>query len=324
MRNEGLRKAGLGIVALAASALMLQLPFLTLLFIVPLMLFGARFGENSGVLLIVISIVLSLAADILMYLPDGMGFRFTAAAVFISKYIPLSLSAAGIIWLWTGRMGLLARLFATLLPSIILSGSLAAFIGADRALSDALLELFGNAFAVLLSPVVSLVMPGADMAAVAYAAILTVLSLLLPVTLCGICASCFIYETGLHSRESGWEERVMRFSFPPDAVWGLIVSWALVLLLRFVSTPVLLDIAALNAAGIWLVLYAIEGFSVVFARIRKHWENARSMTVFVIIIVLGSMVPGINLIILIGLPLIGAFETFFDLKKLGAGNEDHS
>ena len=309
-------------ILLAVSVMLYRIGLASFIFVAPLLLFAIRNGRRAASILIAAG---CLAVAVFDTVSTGLpSDKEGLALLLINLYIPLSLSAAGIIWLWTGRMGLLARLFATLLPSIILSGSLAAFIGADRALSDALLELFGNAFAVLLSPVVSLVMPGADMAAVAYAAILTVLSLLLPVTLCGICASCFIYETGLHSRESGWEEKVMRFSFPPDAVWGLIVSWALVLLLRFVSMPVLLDIAALNAAGIWLVLYAIEGFSVVFARIRKHWENARSMTVFVIIIVLGSMVPGINLIILIGLPLIGAFETFFDLKKLGAGNEDHS
>ena len=116
----------------------------------------------------------------------------------------------------------------------------------------------------------------------------------------------------------------MRFSYPGDAVWGFIVSWALVLLLRFVSVPVAVPVIALNVAGIWTVLYAIQGFTVVFARVRKHSRNVRSMTVFIIVLFAGTLIPGINFIVVLGLPLIGVLETFFDLKKLGVENEDHS
>ena len=117
----------------------------------------------------------------------------------------------------------------------------------------------------------------------------------------------------------------MRLEYSPDAVWGFIISWALILLFRFVSAPLLLVIAVMNAAGVWTVIYAIEGFSVVFARVRRHSPAMRSMTLLILIIAAGTIIPGINFIVLIGLPLLGVLESFFDLKKLGGIDyEDHS
>ena len=318
MRNEGLRKAGLGIVALAASALMLQLPFLTLLFIVPLMLFGARFGENSGVLLIVISIVLSLAADILMYLPDGMGFRFTAAAVFISQYIPLSLSAAGIIWMKTrGSRRLIPRLSASILPSVLLAVIAGYFISTDKALFDFVYSAFGDAFAQLAGPLLDAMLPGVEVSALTALFLIAFASLMLPAVLCGVCASCFVYEAALHSREGGWDDMVSAYDYPPDYIWGLIASMAAVLILHLVSAPLQLEIAVMNIAGIWGIFYAIQGFTVIAYRLRRRNRAVRTTTILSVLILLFFVFPGINIILLLGLPLLGALECFFDLKKKG-------
>ena len=316
MRNEGLRKAGLGIVALVASALMLQLPFLTLLFIVPLMLFGARFGENSGVLLIVISIVLSLAADILMYLPDGMGFRFTAAAVFISQYIPLSLSAAGIIWMKTrGSRRLIPRLSASILPSVLLAVISGYFISTDKALFDFVYSAFENAFAQIAGPFIEMV--GADMKMVTDLFLIAFASLIVPAILCGVCACCFLYETALHSREDGWDDEVSCYDYPTDYVWGLIISLAAVLILHLVSAPLQLEIAVLNIAGIWCIFYAIQGFTVIAYRIRRKNRAVRTLTILSVLVLIFFIFPGINIFLVLGLPLIGVLECFFDLKKKG-------
>ena len=44
----------------------------------------------------------------------------------------------------------------------------------------------------------------------------------------------------------------------------------------------------------------------------------------IVLAIFGLLIPGINLFTLIGLPILGVLESFFDLKKLGADYEDHS
>ena len=324
MMDSRLRTVGEAILLLLLSIVMSNIGLASLIAVAPLMFFAIRHGRKSASGLIIVFFLISLVIDILRGGIIGEG-KLGCAILMIDMYFPLSLSAAGIVWLSTKGNGVMKRLFLALLPSLVLALGYATFFYSDRALLTTLIEAFENAFAALLGPMLEILLPGIDVALVAYIAMLTVLSLLLPVLLCGICASCFIFETALHSRESDWEEKVMRLEYSPDAVWGFIVSWALVLLFRFVSAPLLLEIAVLNAAGIWTVIYAIEGFCVVFSRIRRRIASLRSMTLLILVLLFGTLIPGINLIVLIGLPLAGVLESFFDLKKLGGiGYEDHS
>ena len=48
------------------------------------------------------------------------------------------------------------------------------------------------------------------------------------------------------------------------------------------------------------------------------------MTVLIVLVIMSLLIPGINFIILLGVPLLGVLENFFDLKKIGVQDEDHS
>ncbi len=320
---KGARCVGEGIAMLALSMIFLFIPALSFFFLIPLLAFSARHGENRGSVLIGISMLASLAGTLLPYI--GKEFtKLDAASVFIALYFPLSLSAAGIIWLKTrGDHRLISRLLKTLIPALLLAVSAALLISSDRALPGELAKAAENAFAAELEIISSLI-PGIDASLVIELVIITVLSVTLPAVLCGVCADCFIYEALLHSRESGWDDEVTLYEFPPDAVWGFILSWGAVLAFRFISATMLLEIAVINIAGVWSVLYAIQGFAVIANRIRHRHREMRTLTILIILVFLLFMLPGINLIILIGLPILGVLETFFYMKKRGVDYEDHS
>ena len=323
MESRG-KAVGEAVMLLLLSVVMSRLGIASFIATAPLLLFAIRHGRKSASLLLAAGFAVNQAIDLVLSggLPADSA---DAAFLLLNMYFPLSLSAAGIVWLHTRGRRLMGRLFLTLLPAFVLAGAMAAFFYSDRALFSSVLAGYEDAFAALLGPMISALLPGADIGTIAYFAVIVLASLVFPILLCGVCASCFIFETGLHSREGGWEEKVMRLEYSPDAVWGFIISWALILLFRFVSAPLLLVIAVMNAAGVWTVIYAIEGFSVVFARVRRHSPAMRSMTLLILIIAAGTIIPGINFIVLIGLPLLGVLESFFDLKKLGGIDyEDHS
>ncbi len=323
MESRG-RAIGEALLLLFCSVVMSNVGVASFIAVAPLMLFSIRHGRRNGLILIAIGFIVGSAFSFIVGGYAGAG-RLGASILMIDLYVPLSLSAAGMVWLSTRGGGVLKRLLLSLLPSFLLLGAYAAFFCSDRALLEELMLAVENAFAVIASPLLEMVAPGIDIGLIAYFGMLAIASFVLPAVLCGICASCFIYETARHSRESGWEEKVMRLEYPSDAVWGFIVSWALVLMFRFVSVPLLAVLAVVNVAGAWTVIYAVEGFSVVFARIRRHSPHMRSMTLLIVVLMVAILVPGINLIVLLGFPLVGILESFFDLKKLGGnGYEDHS
>ena len=322
MESNRLRAAGEAICLLVLSQIMAHVGVAVLISVAPLLFFAIRHGRKPAYILIAVSVLVNLAFFGFQGL-FGLG-KEGIAILIINMYIPLSLSAAGIVWLGTKGRNTMGRLFLTLIPSVVFLGASAGFFLSDMALLENIRTGYENAFAAVIGPVIEGLLPGVDPSILAYSILVVFMSLLFPVLLCGICASCFIYETAKHSRESDWEEKVVNLEYSSDAVWGFIISWALVLLMRFVSAPLLLWIAVWNLALVWTVIYAIEGFSVVFARLRRRSPALRSMALLIMVLVLGTFVPGINFIVLIGLPLLGVLESFFDLKKQGGKNENHS
>lgn len=138
--------------------------------------------------------------------------------------------------------------------------------------------------------------------------------MIIPVVLCFVCVTCFSYESMLHSRESDWEERVARLELDGRAIWIFLALWLLVLLSRFISIPTIAGIALFNVTLSFTVVYAIQGFSVLYYNLCKR-RRFKSYTLFLILLAIALLAPGVNIIVVLGLPLVGVLETFFELRK---------
>ena len=187
-----------GVLMFFISYVLFNLDLFTIFYVTPLLLYSINNGKRKAELLIAIDMLFIVVTDILMI--DGsistkLGFAF----LLIDLYIPLSLSAAGIIWMRTrGSRRLIPRLSASILPSVLLAVIAGYFISTDKALFDFVYSAFENAFAQIAGPFIEMV--GADMKMVTDLFLIAFASLIVPAILCGVCACCFLYETALHSR----------------------------------------------------------------------------------------------------------------------------
>lgn len=64
-----------------------------------------------------------------------------------------------------------------------------------------------------------------------------------------------------------------------------------------------------------MILYGVQGFTVLLVWIRRGFPEFGSLKLFVILALTGLLIPGLNIIVLTGVPFIGILENFFDLKK---------
>ncbi len=313
-----------GLVSLILSTLMYELNLSTFLFAAPLMIFAIRHKKNRSLVLFGLEALIVIAIEIFRHF-SAINDSIKLLALVFSLAIPLSLLAAGAIWLYTEKHMLLVRIFLSLLPVCVISGLLLVFYAVDVTLFEGLYDYYKNAFASSLGELLGKVLGDVDYEMIFSLIVSCFLSLVLPFLTLAVCATSFIYETGLHSRESDFEDRVAGYEFPTDFVWTFIVSLALLLLFHFVSAvPLALMVVIMNLTGLFTVLYSIQGFTVVYARLRRRMMNLKSMTLFIVLFIVALVVPGINFIVIFGLPLLGLLESFFDLKKLGVKNEDHS
>ena len=232
----------------------------------------------------------------------------------IELYIPLSLSAAGVIWILTSGKRIEARLGLSILPAVLFIVLTGIVTGRDTALSLALTEHYGNVFETLLTMLLGEA-PGEEFMAIFMDIFIQVtMSLAVPMSACFACASFFIYETSRHSRETDWELKVRSLELDGRIIWGLIFSIAGVILMRFVKLPPAIGSVLFSAAILLSMLYFIQGFSVVSYWIGKR-TDVKSSTLFTVLIMILLLAQGINIILFLAISITGMAETFFDLRR---------
>ena len=313
-----------GVIMLFCSMVLYNLGISTLLYLTPLLIFAARYGKRDGLVLIVLGLFLCFLWELVEYIPNEIKSSKSIFELALLMFIPMSLSAAGIMWMYTRRFGVVSRLFLSILPSLLIVLAYLVVLFVDRALFETLYAFYEDAFAVKLTPVIETLGIKVDMSWFFLLFLVTIGSLILPVILAAVCANCFIYETVLHSKESDWEDKVKGIEFSPNMVWGFIISFALILLFYFVSAPLVLEVVVVNIGLVFGVLYSVQGFAVLFSWLSRHMERLKSMSLFIVLFIFSTVVPGVNFIILLVLPLLGLLESFFDLKKIGEKDEDYS
>lgn len=322
IRGKGSIKEAL--ILLLASTVLYQLGLSVLVYIAPLMTYAVKHGKLKAALLMLVELLVISGIELIKGGVPEIGNTQSLISFALCLYFPLSLSAAGIVWLYASGKRVVQRIVLSLIPFVVISAIYIVPFAVDRALLAETYSLYNDAFASLVGPIMEPLVGEFDWSIMFTTVMLTIFSILLPTMAVAVCATCFIYETAKHSKESGWEERVRRFSFGSNAIWFLIGAWALVLLNYFISTPAYVPVILLNIALTSVVLFACEGFSVLYVNVWKKRHEVKSMQLFLVLVIIAMLIPGLNILIIFGLPLMGVLESFFDMKKIGVTNEDYS
>ena len=301
-----------GAVAVVVSFFFFYLGFGEFIFVFPLLLLSTRFKKRVSALAILVE---AFIVVFYTYLNRAEG-ELSLLLMLFELYIPLSLLAAGMTWLISEGKRIGIRLLLALLPSILFFIILYVFLEQEPALLDSFLILAEDVFEALLGPFINFgAMDGTLVSFIIETILLVIASLIIPLVLCFVCATCFSFESVLHSRESDWEDRVARLELDGRAIWIFLALWVLVLLFRFISVPTIADVALFNVTLSYTILYAVQGFSVLYYNMRKKGRKLKSYTLFLILLAIALFIPGINFIIVLGLPLIGVLETFIELRR---------
>ena len=299
-------------VAVVVSFFFFYLGFGEFIFVFPLLLLSTRFKKKVSALAILVE---AFIVVFYTYLNRAEG-ELSLLLMLFELYIPLSLLAAGMTWLISEGKRIGIRLLLALLPSILFFIILYVFLEQEPALLDSFLILAEDVFEALLSPFINFgAMDGTLVSFIIETILLVIASLIIPLVLCFVCATCFSFESVLHSRESDWEDRVARLELDGMAIWIFLALWVLVLLFRFISVPTIAVVALFNVTLSYTILYAVQGFSVLYYNMRKKGRKLKSYTLFLILLAIALFIPGINFIIVLGLPLIGVLETFIELRR---------
>ena len=296
-------------ISIAFSVVLLCLEFTSLIFTLPLLAFVATSRREDGVKVFLPAALILILRSVY----NSWGLENMGLWVSVDLYVPLSLLVAG--YIWTISKGKLEkRLFLSLLPALLATILFGLVFFMDRALFDTFYSSMKDAFAVVMESTLATLGIEADIDFLFLMVSTTVGVFAFPTIAAAACVSFFFYEGKRHSRETSLDDVVASIELNTNLVWVLILSLALLMSSRFISMPLVFSMAFLSLVLTMLLVYSIQGFSVLMAWIKNGGVNMKSTTLFIVLLMLSLFMPGLNIVVLFGLPVLGLIENFFNIK----------
>ncbi len=125
----------------------------------------------------------------------------------------------------------------------------------------------------------------------------------------------FLYEAADCRFSESFDIKISHLAVPSSFVYAFLGLWALMLVKYFVDLPTLPALLINNAAFVCTALYAAQGFAIIYFNLRKRGVRMRATRVFGFFVIIMLLLPGLNFIILLALPILGVLETWITLRK---------
>lgn len=133
-----------------------------------------------------------------------------------------------------------------------------------------------------------------------------VLSLALPIVIADVSVNRF---------DEQWQYDFANMKLPDSYVWVFFASWIVALVSNWVEAiPVWVYVLSWNLALTMTVLYLVVGVSILVAFARRRTAAITAGRI-VFTVVLVSFIPIVNVIMYIGLPLLGVLETWIAFRS---------
>lgn len=299
-----------GVLSVGISLILYKLTASATLFVVPLLFVAPRLQDIKRALVPVV-LVLVLLSGYNLY---QVGFRLNEPVVrgslAIGMFLPVALLIGAGVWIGFAKYRMLLRLLLASVFAAVMGFSLVIWFrsGSVSAMSTA--DSIRSTFEVLFPSLFGSAIPlGMDIQLMFTLVVEIVEFAFLPLFLGQFGLSVMISELLMHRNDWLYQERMTRWQLPVNTVWVFLSSWTLVLAtLLFIKVPLVACLAWNTALSVSL-LYVVQGVSIASSVVRKRNPNATATRTFVLAFLL-VLIPGLNVIPLVALLLLGVSETW--------------
>ena len=301
------------LLSVVASALLFYSGLFAFLFAVPVQVMFTRRGERQGELTAAVTGAAIVAIHLLQVLRiDGVRGEFLRL-LFLDSLMPVGLLAGLVVFNaarrfpWWGRLmiGAAIAVLATV-PSLRILSQAGSGEGALAEQMDTMMEMLGvteNSQALLRM--------------VRQVALNTI-----GVGLTAAIAANWWLGRSLVLRRYGLAQSLRSARVDPSLVWLVIVGLALVVGTWITEAPRLAP-AGWNILLVGSFLYGVQGIGLIQHLLRRRGLPERGERWVLTVAMLLMFVPGINLLVVVGVPLVGMSEVWVDYKR-GEEYEGHS
>ena len=276
---------------------------------IPLLMIAPRVKDLWQVLLAFAVVLVGTVLWSVLYYKNVIEAGY-GSVLAVSLFLPVCTVIGTATWTAVSRKSRagMRKFFLTCIPIVVLALALALWFSSDNATSTK--ELLKQSMLAIFSEE-SL---GYSFETVVDLALSFLSISFLPMGMLIVGIPVLISELIMYRYDEAWQYDFAFMKLPDPFIWLFFGFWVLALTSSLVSAiPLALYCVAWNVALALTVLFAIQGLSIIVARFRRTSAYFSVGKVVGLLLIL-CLLPGVNLICIVGLPVLGVLETWFRFR----------
>jgi len=280
----------------------------SLLMTVPLLLVVPKVKKTGLVWLSYILLFLGAVGWAILDSKDLLSTQYVSM-LFVSLFLPVCTIVGSTLWTAAGKRSKvgLRKFFIACIPVVFLGLTLSLWFATDNA--NAIKELIKKT-AIYMFPEETL---GFSVETVIDLMVSWLMLIYVPMGMIAAGIPILVSELILYRNDESWQYDFAFMKLPDSFVWGFLGTLALTLAFNFISVPTWALAVCWNLMFAFGLLYAIQGISILVALFRRRTAAVSAGKVIVLVLCLCIM-PGVNFVCLVGLPILGVLETWIRFR----------
>lgn len=302
-------------IIIGVSFLLSRVMLGNFLFTIPLMVLAPKFSDRRKALLPVGAVAVLMIAFELVQARSALSDPAGRLLLLIGMFIPVVLLIGSAIWIYLDDQRTLIRYLASTSFGVVASMLLVVMLsrGSETVLrvDAAMLETFQLMFQQLEGSAEASV----DLQKLYRMSVLVSGSMLVP-TIMGLIGFASFMAMSYNARLDGtFSDRIARWKAPEINLWVFLGAWTVVLLMMILKASYIVRALALNIALGSSVLFAVQGIAIVLYIVRRKGLAISTGRLLSTIFFIAMVVPGLNVLVVFVLPLLGVTETWIVYRK---------
>jgi hypothetical protein len=315
------RKYGNLGISIAFSAALYILGFTSFFFVLPMLIFFTQSGQRDQTLISLAALLIVILLYEIVPVRDSLSEQAGVGLLLIGLFLPIVLIGCSMIWVSLSSYRLLVRyigscaFIAALMmvfgmylksnPEIATAIDNATISIIDTLLNESGLvefdsQLLGGISSVDLFNLIKEVM----------------MVMILPLSSIVFGFSAFMsISTPKFIGDDQFDKRVSSWKLPEEMVWVFLVSFLIVLLNLKIDLNTTIRVVVWNLALFIGVLYAIQALAILLYVLNAKGHKMSAVKLFIIAALLTILLQGLNIVIVVGLPVFGVTETWVTYRK---------
>ena len=284
----------------------------SLVFTFPLLLLSKRYPKKItdtacvAVMVLAAGKQLYTSRDVLM---NSLTYFFVGNNLFI----PFALILGAMVWMHTKGEDVVKRLIYTIVPTLVLFILFAVVYTISPQSAEGVLSTYREIFVALFSEIFQL--SNQALNTMFDMVLEMMLSLVIPLVFINIVVVHYLYEASKNGNDVNFDKKIINFSLPYSFIYAFLGLWTIMLLKRFVSIPMSVNVIVNNLALLVTLFYGMQGFSIILYNLRRKGSTLSGTRMMGFLILSMILLPGINVILVLALVGVGVVNTWIELRK---------